>query len=80
MATTTVTVQGMTCGHCVASVTEEISELAGATQVDVDLASGRVDVRSTAPLSADDLKALEEAVPRDAVVGDRYADMSTVVR
>jgi aryl-alcohol dehydrogenase-like predicted oxidoreductase len=29
-------------------------------------------------LTDDDLKALEEAVPRDAVVGDRYADMSTV--
>jgi aryl-alcohol dehydrogenase-like predicted oxidoreductase len=29
-------------------------------------------------LTADDLRALEEAVPRDAVAGDRYADMSTV--
>ena len=29
-------------------------------------------------LSDDDLKALETAVPRDAVVGDRYGDMSTV--
>ncbi|HET6166021.1 MAG TPA: aldo/keto reductase [Marmoricola sp.] len=29
-------------------------------------------------LTQDDLTALEEAVPRDAVVGDRYADMSTV--
>jgi aryl-alcohol dehydrogenase-like predicted oxidoreductase len=31
-------------------------------------------------LSDDDLAALEAAVPRDAVVGDRYADMSSVVR
>ncbi|HEX5086520.1 MAG TPA: aldo/keto reductase [Nocardioides sp.] len=29
-------------------------------------------------LTDDDLKALETAVPRDAVAGDRYADMSTV--
>ena len=29
-------------------------------------------------LTDDDLKALEGAVPHDAVVGDRYADMSTV--
>ena len=29
-------------------------------------------------LDADDLAALEAAVPRDAVVGDRYADMSSV--
>jgi aryl-alcohol dehydrogenase-like predicted oxidoreductase len=31
-------------------------------------------------LTEDDLGALEQAVPRDAVVGDRYADMSTVNR
>lgn len=37
-------VQGMTCAHCVASVTEEVSEVAGVTAVDVDLASGRVGV------------------------------------
>src|SRR4051794_4491965 len=36
-------------------------------------------VGSTAvELTDDDLKALEDAVPRDAVVGDRYADMGTV--
>jgi copper chaperone CopZ len=37
-------VQGMTCQHCVASVTEEVSEVSGVTGVDVDLASGRVAV------------------------------------
>lgn len=41
-ATRTYTVTGMTCGHCVASVTEEISELARISAVDVDLATGRV--------------------------------------
>lgn len=35
-------VQGMTCGHCVASVREEVSEVAGVENVDVDLASGRM--------------------------------------
>ena len=29
-------------------------------------------------LSDDELKALETAVPREAVAGDRYGDMSTV--
>jgi aryl-alcohol dehydrogenase-like predicted oxidoreductase len=33
---------------------------------------------TTVELTDDDLKALEAAVPRDAVVGERYADMSTV--
>lgn len=46
----TYTVTGMTCGHCVASVTEEISEIPGVTQVDVDLGSGRVEVTSDTPL------------------------------
>jgi copper chaperone CopZ len=35
----------MTCAHCVASVTEEVSEVPGVTGVDVDLPSGRVAVR-----------------------------------
>lgn len=30
-------VRGMTCGHCVSSVTEEISEVPGVLSVDVDL-------------------------------------------
>lgn len=47
---TTVTVTGMTCGHCAASVREEISEISGVSNVDVDVASGRVDITSDAPL------------------------------
>ncbi len=50
MTTSTYTVTGMTCGHCVAAVTEEISALAGVERVDVDLASGAVTVTSEAPL------------------------------
>lgn len=37
-------VSGMTCGHCVASVTEEVSEVAGVQSVEVDLASGEMRV------------------------------------
>ncbi len=37
-------VSGMTCEHCVRSVREEVSEVAGVTAVDVDLASGRMTV------------------------------------
>ena len=48
--TSTWTVTGMTCGHCVASVTEEISEIDGVENVEVDLASGNVVVTSGAPL------------------------------
>src|SRR5829696_8055326 len=38
-------VKGMTCEHCVLSVTEEVSEVAGVEQADVDLVSGRLVVR-----------------------------------
>ena len=44
MVTRTYTVEGMTCRHCVASVQEEVGEVAGVRDVAVDLESGRVDV------------------------------------
>lgn len=47
---TTYTVDGMSCAHCVASVTAEVGKLDGVTGVDVDLASGRVTVESDGPL------------------------------
>ena len=49
-ATSTFTVSGMTCSHCVASVKEEVSEIAGVTQVDVDLETGRLVVVSPDPI------------------------------
>ena len=48
MSTATYVVAGMTCEHCVRSVTEEVSEVTGVTQVDVDLASGALVVTSAA--------------------------------
>jgi copper chaperone len=54
--TTTISVTGMTCGHCVASVTEEISEIAGVRQVDVVLESGRVTIVSDGPLDPADVQ------------------------
>jgi copper chaperone len=48
--TSTYTVMGMTCGHCVQSVTEAVSEVAGVRGVEVDLASGRVTVSSERPV------------------------------
>ncbi|MCW2990250.1 MAG: copper-exporting P-type ATPase [Solirubrobacterales bacterium] len=41
---TTFVVSGMTCAHCVAAVSEEVSEVEGVTDVDVDLAGGRLTV------------------------------------
>ncbi|WP_059007816.1 heavy-metal-associated domain-containing protein [Streptomyces specialis] len=58
----TYTVTGMTCGHCVGSVTAELTKLPGVGGVDVDLKSGRVTVTSEAPLDdAAVVAAVEEA-------------------
>lgn len=58
----TFTVVGMTCEHCVRAVTAELSALDGVTSVDVDLASGSVNVGSTAALDpADVAAAIDEA-------------------
>ena len=62
MTSTTYTVSGMTCGHCVAAVTGEISKLPGVEQVSVDLVAGgesAVTVTSESPLP--------EAAVREAV-------------
>ena len=48
--TSTFTVTGMTCGHCVAAVTEEVSKVDRVTNVEVDLASGQVTITSDGPI------------------------------
>ena len=53
----TYTVTGMTCAHCVASVTEEVGEVPGVTAVQVDLPTGTVRVTSIAELATDDVRA-----------------------
>ena len=50
------TVTGMTCGHCVQSVTEEVSALTGVTAVDVVLESGALSVTSEHGLDAELIK------------------------
>lgn len=57
--TTTVTVEGMTCGHCVNAVESELAAIGGVTAVRVDLATGVVDITSTTDL---DRTAIEAAV------------------
>ncbi len=52
-------VEGMTCGHCVASVTEEVSDIDGVESVTIDLNVGgasRVVVVSSHPLAQDDVQ------------------------
>ncbi|MDZ7677478.1 MAG: copper ion binding protein [Acidimicrobiales bacterium] len=63
MADLTVTVQGMTCDHCVRAVTDAVTELDGVDDVAVDLDQGRVDV--TGPN-------VDEPAVRDAIVEAGY--------
>ncbi|PXY27362.1 heavy-metal-associated domain-containing protein [Prauserella muralis] len=60
--TTTYTVTGMTCEHCVRSVTEEVGAIEGVTDVAVDLPTGKVTVTSTREIGAEHVRAaVEEA-------------------
>jgi copper chaperone len=56
------TVTGMTCAHCVSSVTEEVQEIPGVENVEVVLESGALTVTSSQSLDDDAVRAaVEEA-------------------
>jgi copper chaperone CopZ len=50
-----IVVKGMSCGHCAAAVTRALKGLPGVTQVQVDLASGRVVYESDRPVDAEEI-------------------------
>ncbi len=60
MTTSNYTVTGMTCEHCVRSVTEEVGAIDGVTDLEIDLATGSLSV-TTADAPVDDA-AVREAV------------------
>ena len=59
MTTSTYTVTGMTCGHCERAIREEVREVAGVAEVQVDLATGLLTVTTEGPADDD---AVREAV------------------
>ncbi len=78
--TTEYVVTGMTCSHCVNAVIEEVGEIAGVTEVTVDLASGSLTVVSAADVPfAEVERAVDEAgytvaaADRGQVVGGRMS-------
>lgn len=54
------TVDGMTCGHCVSRVTKSVQSVDQAARVDIDLATRKVRVDSRAGLN-DIAEAIDEA-------------------
>ena len=60
MRTQTFSVMGMTCDHCIAAVTQEVSQVPGVREVTIDLVPGAVStvtVTSDLPVSEDDIRA-----------------------
>ncbi|BCI51142.1 copper chaperone [Mycolicibacterium litorale] len=57
MVTSEFQVSGMTCGHCEASIREEVREVAGVQQIDISAATGRLVVTAEAPI--DDTQILD---------------------
>ncbi|MFQ6171304.1 heavy-metal-associated domain-containing protein [Oryzobacter sp. R7] len=62
MNSQTYTVVGMTCDHCVRSVTEEVDAIEGVTAVGVDLTTGALVVTADRVVPTDSVRtAVEEA-------------------
>ena len=63
------TVRVMTCVHCAGAVTEEVSKIPGVTGVEVDVAGGRVTVRSTGPVPDEAVAAAVDEAGYEVVPG-----------
>ncbi|QPK83193.1 heavy-metal-associated domain-containing protein [Corynebacterium qintianiae] len=61
MAVRQFNVEGMTCGHCEASVKEEVLEIDGVTEVSVDHTTGVLEVAGEGFSAEEVSKAVHEA-------------------
>jgi copper chaperone CopZ len=57
MTSETFTIPNISCGHCVAAVKDELSELAGVQNIEGDPATKAVTVQFEAPATVDQIKA-----------------------
>ena len=62
MAQKKIVVSGMSCQHCVKSVTEALAALPGVTEVRVDLTAGTADVASASDVDEATLKKAVEDI------------------
>lgn len=60
MEQTTLTVEGMSCGHCVKAVEESVGKLTGVESVSVNLDAGTVQVSHDA--ASVDRKSIEDTI------------------
>lgn len=61
MKTLNLTIEGMSCGHCVMAVKKELSKLAGVTVESVEVGTARVQFDETTVTAERVKKAVEEA-------------------
>lgn len=72
MSQITLKIDGLTCGHCVSSVTEELNEVPGVSDVEVILSAGGT---STATFTAN--TPIENSVLQAAITEAGYTLVST---
>ncbi|MFT4471536.1 heavy-metal-associated domain-containing protein [Arthrobacter sulfonylureivorans] len=73
MSTTTISIDGMTCGHCVDAVTEELKALEGVQTVSIQLNKGGI---STATVSSE--SQLDPAQVGEAVAEAGYTVVANI--
>ena len=62
MSTTTITINGMSCGGCASSVRAELTTIPGVVDVEVDVSNGTATIASAAPVDTAAIRAaVEEA-------------------
>lgn len=57
-------VKGMSCGHCVASVTDALKNLPGLTDIKVSLEKGLAEFETESPLGEAEVRQLKEAISK----------------
>ncbi|MEU2203105.1 heavy metal-associated domain-containing protein [Microbacterium oleivorans] len=67
METTEFQVTGMTCGHCEKSVRDEVSKVAGVTDIDVNVGTGKLVVSSSQPVEVSAVIAAVDEAGYEAV-------------
>jgi copper chaperone len=69
VTSSTYTVAGMHCDHCVKAVSSEIGKLPGVRNVSVDLPAGTVTVISDSPVKLDAVRAAVDEAGYEVVSG-----------
>ncbi len=62
-------VKGMSCGHCAAAVTRALESLPGVSEVQVDLASGRVTYQSAGSVPLEEVARVIKVAGYEVVAG-----------